>query len=82
MTTTYDPFHPKYFDEADLRDELKGEGEMADLRSEMAAMEVRILREFGAFRDEIHRDRRAAQRQMLFVLVVAFVSLLVAFATG
>ncbi|MDP1820647.1 MAG: heterodisulfide reductase-related iron-sulfur binding cluster [Acidimicrobiales bacterium] len=22
MTTTYDPFHPKYFDEADLRDEL------------------------------------------------------------
>ena len=22
MTTTYDPFHPKYFDEADLRQEL------------------------------------------------------------
>jgi len=22
MTTTYDPFHPKYFDEADLRDEM------------------------------------------------------------
>lgn len=22
MTTTYDPFHPRYFDEADLRDEL------------------------------------------------------------
>ena len=22
MTTTYDPFHPQYFDEADLREEL------------------------------------------------------------
>jgi len=22
VTTTYDPFHPKYFDEADLRGEL------------------------------------------------------------
>jgi hypothetical protein len=37
-------------------------------------------RSFGAFRDEIHNDRRSAQRQLIFVLVVAFVSLLVAVA--
>lgn len=37
---------------------------------------------FGTFRDDLNADRRAAQRQLLFVLVVAVVSLLVAVATG
>lgn len=56
------------------------------LRTEMRAgsseLELRLTQEFGAFRDELHADRRTAQRQLLFVLVVAFVSLVVAVATG
>ncbi|MCB0977566.1 MAG: hypothetical protein KDB02_08920 [Acidimicrobiales bacterium] len=54
----------------------------ADLRAEIAGLRAEFHQSFGAFRDEIHADRRAAQRQMLFVLVVAFVSLLVAVATS
>lgn len=71
----------------ELRDELRGEmaelrDDMAELRGDMVGMERRLFDAFGTFRDEIHRDRRTAQRQLLFVLVVAFVSLLVATATG
>ena len=71
-------------DMTELRDELRSDmTELRDeLRSDMVGMERRLFDAFGTFRDEIHRDRRTAQRQLLFVLVVAFVSLLVATATG
>ncbi len=36
--------------------------------------------EFGAFKDELHADRRAAQRQLIFVLIVAVVGLVVSMA--
>lgn len=49
------------------------------LRAELRAD---FLEAFGAFRDELNADRRLAQRQLLFVLVVAFVSLLVAVVSG
>ena len=39
-------------------------------------------RSFTDFRDEIRRDRQVAQRQLLFVLVVAFLSLLGTVATS
>ncbi|MBK6855457.1 MAG: hypothetical protein IPG97_02535 [Microthrixaceae bacterium] len=39
-------------------------------------------RSFAEFRDEIRRDRQAAQRQLLFVLIVAMVSLLGTVATS
>ena len=52
------------------------------LRAEMADLRAELLSEFGGFRDEIHRDRLTAQRQMLFVLTVAFLSLVVSVATG
>ena len=41
-----------------------------------------VHRSFGEFRDEIRRDRQAAQRQLLFVLIVAMVSLLGTVATS
>ena len=53
-----------------------------ELRAGCRSSNFRLTQEFGAFRDELHRDRRTAQRQLLFVLVVAFVSLVVAVATG
>jgi hypothetical protein len=54
----------------------------ADLRTEMANLRTELHREFGAFRDAIHEDRRTAQRQLLFALVVAFTSLVVTVATA
>ena len=54
----------------------------ADVRTGVAELRAEFHQAFGAFRDELNADRRTAQRQLLFVLVVAFVSLLVAVATG
>lgn len=59
---------------ADLRTETRTG--MADLRTEMANLRTDMVGAFAAFRDEIHADRRAAQRQLLFVLVVALLGLL------
>ena len=61
---------------ADLRTEIAG------LRTEIADLRTEFHVAFGAFRDDLHADRRTAQRQLLFVLTVAFVSLLVAVITG
>ena len=57
-----------------------GETLRLELRAEMAnlRMEMHVL--FGDFRDEIRADRVAAQRQLIFVLVVALVSLVTAVA--
>lgn len=54
----------------------------AEIRTGAAELRAEFHQAFGTFRDELNADRRAAQRQLLFVLVVAFVSLLVAVATG
>ena len=56
---------------ADLRTDLRTE--MANLRTEMHVL-------FGDFRDEIRADRAASQRQLIFVLVVALISLVTSVA--
>ena len=57
----------------DFRDEMHRS--FGEFRDEM-------LRSSSEFRDEMRRDRQAAQRQLLFVLVVAVVSLLGTVATS
>ena len=47
--------------------------EMADLRTELKS---EINRSLGDLRDEIRKDRIVAQRQLIFVLVVAFISVM------
>ena len=57
----------------DFRDEMHRS--FGEFRDEM-------LRSSSEFRDEMRRDRQVAQRQLLFVLVVALVSLLGTVATS
>lgn len=73
-------------DLAHLGDQLRAEmavlradlrAEIAELRTEMADLRTEFGRSFAEFQHEFHADRRAAQRQMIFVLVVALVSLVV-----
>lgn len=47
----------------------------AEFTQELAALRAEFTGQFGAFRDEFHADRRSAQRQLIFVLVVALVGL-------
>ena len=47
-----------------------------------AELKAHFSESLGAFREELHLDRRTAQRQLLFIIVVAFVSLLVTVAVG
>jgi hypothetical protein len=54
----------------------------ADLHIALGEFRDEVHRSFGEFRDEIRRDRQAAQRQLLFVLIVAMVSLLGTVATS
>ena len=61
-----------------IRLELRAE--MANLRREMAELRTELHKSFGEFRDEIRQDRVAAQRQLIFVLVVALVSLVTSIA--
>ena len=67
---------------AELRTDLRTE--MADLRTdlrtEMADLRTDFHKSFGDFRDEIRRDRVVAQRQLIFVLVVALISLVTSVA--
>ncbi|MEO6629355.1 MAG: hypothetical protein ABIP03_12400 [Aquihabitans sp.] len=72
---------------ADLTGEMSGlgadlTGEMsglrADLTREMSGLRADLTGSFTDFRNEIHADRRTAQRQLIFVLVVALVSMVVA----
>ena len=73
---------PKHLGE--FRDEIHRS--FAEFRDEMnrTSSEFReeMRRSFTDFRDEIRRDRQVAQRQLLFVLVVAFLSLLGTVATS
>ena len=68
----------------DFRDEMHRS--FGDFRDEMhrsfGEFRDEMLRSSSEFRDEMRRDRQAAQRQLLFVLVVAVVSLLGTVATS
>ncbi|MGB3056443.1 MAG: hypothetical protein WBB52_16475, partial [Acidimicrobiales bacterium] len=68
----------------EFRDEIHRS--FAEFRDEMnrTSSEFReeMRRSFTDFRDEIRRDRQVAQRQLMFVLVVAFLSLLGTVATS
>ncbi len=59
---------------ADLRgSELRTD--MAELRTELR---VELHTSLAAFRDELHRDQRTLQRQIILALVVALISVVVA----
>ena len=66
---------------AELRADLQTEmaGLRADLQTEMAGLRADLRSELtsgiAAFRDELHRDQRALQRQIILALVVALVSM-------
>ena len=68
----------------DFRDEMHRS--FGDFRDEMhrsfGEFRDEMLRSSSEFRDEMRRDRQVAQRQLLFVLVVAVVSLLGTVATS
>ena len=68
----------------DFRDEMHRS--FGDFRDEMhrsfGEFRDEMLRSSSEFRDEMRRDRQVAQRQLLFVLVVALVSLLGTVATS
>jgi hypothetical protein len=44
----------------------------------LSRLESRILREFGAYRDQIHAGQRTTQRQVVLALVVALVGVVLA----
>lgn len=52
-----------------------GEVMRYEFRAEMAELRTDLHRSLAGFRDEIRADRIAAQRQTIFVLVVALISL-------
>ena len=54
--------------------------ESALLRAEMAELRVDFHASFAAFRDELHRDQRTLQRQIILALVVALVSVVISTA--
>jgi hypothetical protein len=66
---------------AELRADLQTEmaGLRADLQTEMAGLRADLRTELtsgiAAFRDELHRDQRTLQRQIILALVVALVSM-------
>ena len=59
--------------------------EMAELRSELktdiSELRTEFHTSFGAFRDELHRDQRTLQRQIILALVVALVSMVISAGT-
>ena len=57
-----------------------GETLRLEFRAEMADLRTEFHKSFGDFRDEIRADRAASQRQLIFVLVVALISLVTAVA--
>ena len=69
---------------AEFRDEmLRSSSEFRDeMNRSSSEFREEMRRSFTEFRDEIRRDRQAAQRQLLFVLIVALVSLLGTVATS
>jgi hypothetical protein len=68
---------------AEFRDEmLRSSSEFRDEMNRSSSEREEMRRSFTEFRDEIRRDRQAAQRQLLFVLIVAMVSLLGTVATS
>ncbi len=68
----------------DCRDEMhRSFGDFRDeIHRSFGEFRDEMLRSSSEFRDEMRRDRQVAQRQLLFVLVVALVSLLGTVATS
>jgi len=68
----------------DFRDEMhRSFGDFRDeIHRSFGEFRDEMLRSSSEFRDEMRRDRQVAQRQLLFVLVVALVSLLGTVATS
>lgn len=52
------------------------------LHREFSAFKDQMRGDFGAFKDEFHRDRQRAQRQTMFVLVAVIVSIAVSIVTS
>lgn len=69
-------------DLAHLEDSLRHEITASELRlrTEMADFRTEMIGLFGAFREEIHAERRTAQRQVILALVVALISMVIAVA--
>lgn len=65
----------------DLRFGITEQTLRAEFHQAFGSFRDEMHRDFGAFRDELHRDRIRAQRQLLFVFVVAMVGLVVSLAT-
>ena len=67
---------------AELRGELRND--MADLRgelrSDMSGLQLSLTEQFASFRDELHRDQRTLQRQIILALVVALISVVISAA--
>ena len=61
---------------AGLRAELTSEvsSSHGQVTAELSGLRVEFHTAFGAFRDELHRDQRMLQRQVIVALVVALVS--------
>ena len=55
---------------------------MTETRADNAAFRTEMREEFAELRDRIHRDRLRAQRQLLFVFIVALVGNTVTLAVG
>ena len=68
--------------ERSLNDRITAESallraEMAELRTELT---VEFHTSFATFRDELHRDQRTLQRQIILALLVALVSMVISTA--
>lgn len=67
---------------AELRGELRNDmAELrGELRSDMSALQLSLTEQFASFRDELHRDQRTLQRQIILALVVALISVVISAA--
>ena len=63
---------------AELRTEVRTEiAELrTEVRTEMAGLRAVLRGDLASFRDDMHVDRRTAQRQVILALVVALVSMI------
>jgi len=61
---------------AELRSDLTSEvsSSHGQVTAELSGLRVEFHTAFGAFRDELHRDQRMLQRQVMVALVVALIS--------
>ncbi|MCB9404414.1 MAG: hypothetical protein H6519_08260 [Microthrixaceae bacterium] len=65
--------------ERSVNDRITAESALlrAELKSGISELRTEFHTSFGAFRDELHRDQRTLQRQIILALVVALVSMVI-----